>query len=339
MKAHYLNHGPVMIRGWIKHGKDQEALTGSRPQRLDPEGPDALGHLAPAARSGETVRPAATRAPLGKLGHPRRVASRRNGHPVEASSRALTRADARARSNGMSLALCLGLSLLGTGCVSLPATQSDDVASMPNPMLNAAYSEDADVAFVVKPQMAAARKLKKDDFASESASRRTRDMARWVVASRDNLDMPFAIVDKVNAKVYVFEGDGAFYGAAPVLLGLAKGDHAVPGVGDKPLSRIPPSDRTTPAGRFLSKLGRNTKGKEILWLDYEGALSMHAVVKGTAKDRRAERLASPTPLDNRISFGCINVPTDFFKDAILEKFSGAGGVVYILPETKQLAKS
>jgi hypothetical protein len=45
-------------------------------------------------------------------------------------------------------------------------------------------------------------------------------------------------------------------------------------------------------------------------------------------------LATPSPLDNRISFGCINVPPDFFKDVIHRKFSGTAGIVYVMPETK-----
>lgn len=230
------------------------------------------------------------------------------------------------------MALCL--SLIGTGCTQSLATKADNVASVPNPMLNAAYSADADVEFVMKPISAVAHNSGKGNFNSESASRRTREMADWVVSSKDNRNMPFAIVDKVNAKVYAFGPDGQLYGAAPILLGLAKGDHTPPGIGDKPLSLIPPADRTTPAGRFVAAMGRNAKGTEILWLDYDISLSMHAVVKGKPQDRRAERLASPTPHDNRISFGCINVPVPFFENVIQNKFSGAGGIVYILPETK-----
>ncbi len=238
-------------------------------------------------------------------------------------------------SNMTSMTLCLCLGLLGTGCGSHLATQADNVAHMPNPMLNANYSEKEDVPLVMEAKTAMADGSRRANFESESASRRTRDMADWVVSSKDNLNMPFAIVDKVNAKVYVFGPDGQLYGAAPVLLGLAKGDHTVPGVGNKPLSLVPPSDRTTPAGRFVAAMGHNAKGKEILWLDYEKALSMHAVVKGKPQDRRAERLASPTPLDNRISFGCINVPVPFFENVLQSKFSGMGGIVYILPETKR----
>jgi len=234
--------------------------------------------------------------------------------------------------------ICLFLAMLGAGCVPSQDTRADDVADMLNPMLNAAYSDDADVAFVMEPRTAIAHKSGRVNFASESASQRMRDMAHWIVSSKDNLGMPFAIIDKVNAKVYVFNEDGQLSGAAPVLLGLAKGDYSAPDIGNRPLSSIPPAERTTPAGRFVSTMGTNHKGKDILWLDYEQSLSMHAVVKGTPKDRRAERLASPTPLDNRISFGCINVPVDFFENTIQSNFSGNGGIVYILPETRAYGK-
>ncbi len=163
-------------------------------------------------------------------------------------------------------------------------------------------------------------------------------MADWVVRSGDNENMPFAIIDKVNAKVYAFSADGQLYGTAPVLLGMAKGDTSIAGIGNKPLSQIPPSERTTPAGRFVSQIGRNHKGKEILWVDYDQSLSLHPVANVPGQ-RRPERLASLTSSDNRISWGCINVPKPFFKNVISDKFSGTYSVVYILPETKQFKKS
>ncbi|WP_242469438.1 L,D-transpeptidase [Rhabdochromatium marinum] len=232
----------------------------------------------------------------------------------------------------MSMALCL--SLLGSGCVPSQGIRSGQSADKPNPMLDTSYSADANLAYVVDPSTSKARR-DQVNFASESASQRTRDLAHWIVSSGDHHQLPFAIVDKINAKVYVFNAKGQLNQAAPVLLGLASGDYSTPGIGNKPLSRIPPAERTTPAGRFVSAMGHNHKGKAILWLDYEQSLSMHAVVKGTARDRRAERLASTTPRDNRISFGCINVPVDFFKQVIQDQFSGKGGIVYILPETKE----
>ncbi len=234
----------------------------------------------------------------------------------------------------LSTALCVCLVLLSAGCVLHPTTKADDDGRVPDPMLNVSYSDEEQVPFVLEPTLAMAEGAKQVLFNTESASRRTREMADWVVRSSDNHNLPFAIVDKVNAKVYVFSVDGELQGAAPVLLGLSPGDHATPGVGTKRMSLISPHERTTPAGRFVAKLGHNSHGKEILWVDYENAISMHPVITSRPKERRVERLLTPTPLDNRISYGCINVPGEFFRNVIYSNFSGTEGIVYILPEAK-----
>jgi hypothetical protein len=41
-------------------------------------------------------------------------------------------------------------------------------------------------------------------------------------------------------------------------------------------------------------------------------------------------------LDNRISYGCINVPAKFYDAVVVPAFTGTVGIVYILPETKPL---
>jgi hypothetical protein len=233
------------------------------------------------------------------------------------------------------LALCLGFGLLGAGCSPHLTTKADTVAPGPNPMLNADYSEDAEIPFVMESNAAMAESSGPVNFESKRASRRTREMADWVVRSKDNRNMPFAIVDKINAKVYVFDANGQLQGAAPVLLGLGLGDDVAPGVSQMRMSLIPPSQRTTPAGRFQATMGRNSHGKDILWVDYENAISMHPVVTSRPEERRAQRLETPSPLDNRISYGCINVPVAFFRTVIQSLFSGTGGVVYVLPETNE----
>ena len=159
-------------------------------------------------------------------------------------------------------------------------------------------------------------------------------MADWVIDSGDNLSMPFVILDKKEAKVFVFHADGRLRGAAPALLGLALGDDAVPGIGNRKLSGIRPYERTTPAGRFVAALGRNLRGEEILWVDYDSALSLHRVITSNFKEHRAQRLATPTPLDNRISYGCINVSVKFYEGVVSPAFTGTNGIVYVLPETK-----
>ena len=172
------------------------------------------------------------------------------------------------------------------------------------------------------------------DFAGEQASHEARQLADWVVDSGDNLAKPFVVVDKVNAKVFVFDAVGRIRGAAPALLGLARGDHSVPGIGERELSAIGPEDRTTPAGRFVAALGRNMRGEDVLWVDYDGAVSLHRVITSNPKERRLHRLATPTPKDNRISYGCINVPVAFYETVVRPAFTGTEGIVYVLPETR-----
>lgn len=179
-----------------------------------------------------------------------------------------------------------------------------------------------------------AQSSKRANFEREHASAAAREVANWVVESGDSARMPFVIVDKIEARVFVFDSGGRLRGAAPALLGLARGDDSVPGIGERALSAIRPEERTTPAGRFVAALDRNLRGVEILWADYDSAISLHPLITSNAKERRSERLASPSASDNRISFGCINVPAQFYAHVIRPTFSGTAGIVYVLPETK-----
>ena len=176
--------------------------------------------------------------------------------------------------------------------------------------------------------------VKRANLKQEAASQEARQMADWVVDSGDNKNMPFVILDKKEAKVYVFHAHGGLRGAAPVLLGITVGDDSFPGVGNKPLREVKPEEKTTPAGRFLAASDKNIKGADIVWIDYDSSVSLHAVVKGTPAERRAERLASPLPSERRISFGCVNVPVNFFRTALLASFKKSDGIVYVLPETR-----
>lgn len=175
-------------------------------------------------------------------------------------------------------------------------------------------------------------------FDREGASAEVHHLVNWVVHSGDNQSLPFLVVDKARAQVLVFYADGRLRGASPALLGLAIGDDSVPGIGERKLASILPQERTTPAGRFVANLDRNLGGKEILWVDYDTAISLHPVVTSNTKERRAERLASPSPQDNRISYGCINVSAEFFKRVVSAAFKQTNGIVYVLPETRSLHK-
>lgn len=183
-----------------------------------------------------------------------------------------------------------------------------------------------------QPQAAPLRAV----FASERASSEASRLAEWITANNDNGGLPILIVDKTEARVFAFDTEGRLVGAAPALLGLALGDDSPPGIGDRKLAAIAPQERITPAGRFVAALGANLGGKDILWVDYDAAISLHPVITSNPSEHRLERLATPSASDNRISYGCINVPADFFSTTVRPLFETMGGIVYVLPETRSL---
>jgi hypothetical protein len=64
---------------------------------------------------------------------------------------------------------------------------------------------------------------------------------------------------------------------------------------------------------------------------------MHRVRANVKAERRLERLASKTPSDNRISYGCINLPVRFYEDVLSPAVQRTGAVIYVLPETHPAA--
>jgi hypothetical protein len=161
-----------------------------------------------------------------------------------------------------------------------------------------------------------------------------RKIVEWVALSGDNDGLSFLVIDKATAQLHVFDAAGRFLGTTPILLGAARGDETVPGIGERPLAAIRQGEKTTPAGRFVAERGRNLKGEDIFWVDYDAAVSLHRVRATNPRERRLERLATPTAADNRISFGCINVPVAFYEAVVQRAFTGGPAVVYILPETR-----
>ena len=161
------------------------------------------------------------------------------------------------------------------------------------------------------------------------------ELAGWIVATKDSQGYPFAIIDKTSAQILVFGGDGRLRGAAPGLFGSAIGDHTAPGIAGLALREIPGRDRTTPAGRFVGGFGPSIDAGRVLWVDYDSAVSIHPTATGVPAERRAERLASPSPDDNRVTHGCINVAPGFYEQIMQPTFE-RGGVFYILPDKMTL---
>ncbi len=171
----------------------------------------------------------------------------------------------------------------------------------------------------------------------DDASARVHQLVRWSTATSDHQGLPFAVIDKPAARIHVFSSQAQWLGSAPVLLGAAAGDRSAPGIGAKPLAHIRPHERTTPAGRFVTEPGRNLQGDDIVWIDYDAAVSLHRVRSVSAAERRLQRLASPGARDKRISYGCVNAPAAFYVQFIAPWFGRAPGVIYVLPDTEPFA--
>ena len=126
----------------------------------------------------------------------------------------------------------------------------------------------------------AAVPMAKVDFRLETASAEVRQVATWALQSGDSGGFPYLIVDKVNARVFVFDAGGHLQGDDAALLGMARGDDIEAGIGDRKLSAIAPTQRITPAGRFMASIDHDLHGGEILLIDYAASIALHPVVKG-----------------------------------------------------------
>ncbi|MGB4115286.1 MAG: L,D-transpeptidase [Polaromonas sp.] len=173
---------------------------------------------------------------------------------------------------------------------------------------------------------------------AHSANADTSNFAARAVATGDTRGQVFAVIDKAAATVSLYDAAGKFLAASPVLLGQAKGDASVPGIGDRAMADIQPHERTTPAGRFASEPGKNLSGETVVWIDYDTAVSMHRLRPSSQQEKRPERMASSTPLDNRITYGCVNVPAEFYDRWVLPTLGQTAGVVYVLPESQPAKK-
>lgn len=160
------------------------------------------------------------------------------------------------------------------------------------------------------------------------------EIAKRAVATGDNSGKIFAVIDKVAATVSLYDPSGNLMAASPVLVGQAIGDASVPGIGDRRIQDIAAHERTTPAGRFESQPGVNLSGETIVWIDYNAAVSMHRLRPSKSGDKRPERMESASPLDNRITYGCVNVPVEFYEKWVLPTLGRTAGLIYVLPETQ-----
>lgn len=204
------------------------------------------------------------------------------------------------------------------------------------PLMKSVSSEQ-NIPQAAQPEAALAILPTAPDFGAYAPSDPARQLVQWIASTGDNARMPFVLVDKQAARLLVFDAQARLLDTTPVLIGSAPGDDSVPGIGQRPIPQVRPEERTTPAGRFVGQFGHTLTGEDVVWVDYDAAVSLHRVRPTLQpKERRAERLASDTIDDNRISYGCINVPAAFYDTHIRPVYSTMPAMVYVLPEHKSL---
>lgn len=230
----------------------------------------------------------------------------------------------------LAVSVCAGLSGVGAAASPLPAGAPRSA----KPVAGVAVAE---------PLGGPAVRAVLSRLARARASGDVQQLTDWVLTASDHQHLPFVIIDKPHARAFAFAADGRLLGNAPVLIGASKGDESVPGIGERPVAAALSHERITPAGRFVADLGRNAQGEDVVWVDYDAAVSMHRVRANQASERRLQRLASPTAGDNRISYGCINVPRAFYERVISPALTRSArtdgtqaGVIYVLPDAQPL---
>ena len=164
-----------------------------------------------------------------------------------------------------------------------------------------------------------------------------RRVADWITLTNDNAGLPFMVIDKVHAELFLFDAAGRVRASTSALLGRARGDDSPPGIGNRRLSDITPGERITPAGRFVTHVGQDLDGTSVLWIDYAAAIALHRASDrkpGMSGRSRSKLLFSTTPAEKRVSLGCVNVSAQFYTRYVEPTFGLQSGITYILPETR-----
>ena len=141
----------------------------------------------------------------------------------------------------------------------------------------------------------------------------------------------FMITDKAGGMLHVFHADGSLLVQDVALVGKDVGDKLegakkITPAGQYDLHLVPDAEYT---GGFVYHMGGAVREDGL-------TVAVHAVYTGEASEKRPERLATPTPKDNRISWGCINVNNSTMVDTLLPaKAEINGSLIFVMPENSE----
>jgi uncharacterized RDD family membrane protein YckC len=140
------------------------------------------------------------------------------------------------------------------------------------------------------------------------------------------------VADKPNARLYVFK-DGKYQGETAALFGRAKGDVQTElgaSTGKPNLKSFLESDKVTPAGKYSATTMDMARYGRLVYFNNDDGLAIH-VIKSSG-DTWQLRLETPTPLDNKITFGTINTTEEFYNKHLATLPLNVQATVYIVPE-------
>lgn len=148
----------------------------------------------------------------------------------------------------------------------------------------------------------------------------------------NKINYTYYIVDKPTATIYAIDKNGKEISSSPVIIGKA-GERANTADMSKPKEG---EVTTTPAGRY--DIGHEDINEEDLSL-YHGmvlslyntdALKIH-ITYPYEYIKRTDALKTKTVADNRISWGCINVPESFWISSVAP-YTENGSTIFITPD-------
>jgi len=153
-----------------------------------------------------------------------------------------------------------------------------------------------------------------------------------------NGDRDFLMIDKYLGTIILFQNGKPVFSAS-ALSGESTADRLPPDAYSRKYSRMDAlAYRVTPAGRFMAtryideNYGPSFKFNEIRGPDW--VLSLHQVYLGAPSERRAYRLQSSDPGDNKVTPGAINVSLETIQ-FLMENLPKEGPTaVYILPHDR-----
>lgn len=216
---------------------------------------------------------------------------------------------------------------------NLPENISNVIQNAWNGIKNTVSTVALGTATWVGTNLGMSQEAMAQDFNYSNPAEFESQVVRKIVDTNDHLGETFAVVNKQNGSLTIYDRNGNQIATTPALYGKKVGDtFNSTSSGTTPSGKFGLSYANDPATKAYggSVIDLTQNGKYIQ--NKAGRYSIHRTYTAFPNERREARINSPTPADNKISLGCINVPPEFY-DAHFENNQFGNMPLYVLPET------